>query len=449
MMKHSHLLPLGFVLFACFLAPSAPAQTLHDIKDDCGDALAKTTRATIESCAAAYLQMPIRPVLKTIAPGGGFGGGLRAIHTFNLASRNNAQAPWKVKPSGTAAASVNGFLFLEADIDFERPPFGCAQFTDCKGLTTEEAFQIHFFTRRVEAPGLDFYGLGNTTTQATHVLYGERWYEGGMKIVNPATTWLDIGGEIGYVQPHIGPIPNASVPSIETKFSDLTAPGLFSQPGFMRYRIFAAPHHPGDPPFSLDYLVSYDYYHDLENARFSFHKFNTDLTNTFPLKVHGKFEEDPKHKHPVRDWFCDLPRGANKVCEFGYFKVRGVLTLETAAAGQRVPFYFQPTLGGADLYNIDTLRGFLDYRFRAPNLMYIQTEYGHSLPWKFRWMGFMAFYETGRVGTTAGDLGFNQLHHDIGLGFTVSAANHIVARAYIGFGTGEGSRMNYKLGSLF
>jgi hypothetical protein len=41
------------------------------------------------------------------------------------------------------------------------------------------------------------------------------------------------------------------------------------------------------------------------------------------------------------------------------------------------------------------------------------------------------------------------LKHDIGLGFYVQAANRIVLRAYIGFGSGEGNRPNYKLPSAY
>jgi hypothetical protein len=449
MRRRAHTVLFGLLLWSCFLARPLLGQTLHDVQTDCGDAVAKTNRSTIESCAAAYLQLPIQPVLKTIAPGGGFGGGLRFKHTFNITPKDNSKAPWKIKPMATAALSYNRFFFLEGSLAFERPPFGCAEFINCKGLTTEEAFKAEFFLRRVEAPGLDFYGIGNSTTRLTHVLYNERWDEGGINIVNPATTWLDVGGAISYLRPNIGPITNGSFPSIGTEFSNLTAPGLTSQPAFLHYRIYVEPHYPGDVPYMLNYVLAYEYYHDLDYGELSFHKFNADVTNTFPLKIHHNFKVDANKPRPVRDWFCGLPRGANKVCQFGDFTVRGVLTLETAAAGQTVPFYLQPTLGGADLQDLDTLRGFADYRFRAPNLMYVQAEYGHTLPWKLQWLKFLTFYDVGRVGNTAGDLGFDELHHDIGLGISVSAANREIARVYIAFGTGEGSRLNGKFGSLF
>jgi len=289
--------------------------------------------------------------------------------------------------------------------------------------------------------GLAYYGPGNATTQQTHVQFGERWFEGGVKLLDPVLSWLDIGGEMGYVVPHIGPIPNSSIPSIETVFNDAQAPGLTEQPGFMHYKIRALPHYPAILPYKLDYEISYAYYQDLDLHRFSFHKFEADLLNFRPLRWRRKAA--PVKPNALRDWFC-APQGAGKICTFGYVAINGLLTLETAAQ-QQIPFYFQPTLGGADLEDRDTLRGFLDLRFRAPNRMVLQGAYGHNV-----WgpLGILAFYETGRVGNHASDLGVSQLHHDVGVGITLSVQNRIVMRAYIGFGTGEGSRMNWKAGPL-
>ncbi len=445
-MRKALLAPFVVLLLEVCLPVRLPAQTIHDVRSDCHDAFVLTTRATIESCALAYLQMPIRPVLKTIVPGSGFGGGFTVKHTFPLVPASNLKAPWRLTPTGTALASYNRFLFLEGSLTLERPQFGCADFTGC---TTAEAFKTEFFVRRVEAPRLDFYGIGNSTSQSTHVLYSERWYEGGVDIVDPATSWLDVGGGISYMQPHIGPRTNGSYPSIGTEFSATTAPGLDSQPAFAHYSIYFEPHYPENPPFTLDYVITYAYYSDLDDGRFSFHKFSADLSNTFPLRIRGHFKVNPKKPRPLRDWFCGLPSKANKVCEAGDVTLRGVLTLETAAAGQTVPFYLQPTLGGANLQDIDTLRGFADYRFRAPNALYLQAEYSHTLPWKFQWLKLLTFYDVGQVGVSAGDLGFDQLHQDFGLGIIVSAAGHEIARAYVGFGGGEGQQWNGKFGSPF
>ena len=110
-----------------------------------------------------------------------------------------------------------------------------------------------------------------------------------------------------------------------------------------------------------------------------------------------------------------------------------------------VPFYLAETLGGADIYGNDTLRGYADYRFRGPSRMFYQAEYRHDL-----WgpIGFLAFYDVGRVADRPSDLAFQHLRHDFGVGVTLSATNRIVFRAYMGFGTGEGVRPNGKFGSI-
>jgi len=44
-----------------------------------------------------------------------------------------------------------------------------------------------------------------------------------------------------------------------------------------------------------------------------------------------------------------------------------------------MPFYLQPTLGGTDINNVDVLRSYRDYRFRAPNVVAFQAEYRRTI----------------------------------------------------------------------
>ena len=70
-------------------------------------------------------------------------------------------------------------------------------------------------------------------------------------------------------------------------------------------------------------------------------------------------------------------------------------------AGQTMPFYFMPTLGGND-----TLRGFREYRFRGPHAILAQAEYRWEI-----WSGFdgALFYDAGKVADRRGDLNFKDL----------------------------------------
>jgi hypothetical protein len=70
-----------------------------------------------------------------------------------------------------------------------------------------------------------------------------------------------------------------------------------------------------------------------------------------------------------------------------------------------------------------------------------QVEYRHKLWGPF---GLLAFYDLGKVALLPSDISLDHLRHDIGFGAFVRAGNHELMRIYIGFGTGEGSRVHPK-----
>ena len=72
-----------------------------------------------------------------------------------------------------------------------------------------------------------------------------------------------------------------------------------------------------------------------------------------------------------------------------------------------------PTLGGQDIDSRVSLRGFENYRFRAPDTMFVQAEY--SLP-VYDPFALLLFYDAGNVGNTLGDLSFANLRQDGGFG---------------------------------
>jgi hypothetical protein len=118
-----------------------------------------------------------------------------------------------------------------------------------------------------------------------------------------------------------------------------------------------------------------------------------------------------------------------------------------------VPFYLQETIGGSDIDNTATLRGFQDYRFRAPDLFSLQVQYerrllpapprGSPRPSTFRTvagaLGILAFYDAGEVATTVDRLSLSKVRHSFGFGLTFWSGEKVWFRAYIGLGSGEGS----------
>jgi hypothetical protein len=74
----------------------------------------------------------------------------------------------------------------------------------------------------------------------------------------------------------------------------------------------------------------------------------------------------------------------------------------------------------------------------------LQAEFSHQVWGPF---GVLGFYDAGRVGLKTSDLQFSHFHHAIGVGMYVSAANIVVFRVSVGFGTHEGILVNPKAAS--
>jgi hypothetical protein len=90
-------------------------------------------------------------------------------------------------------------------------------------------------------------------------------------------------------------------------------------------------------------------------------------------------------------------------------------TKSTPSAGNQVPFFFLPTLGGAD-----TLRGFDDYRFRGPYASFVRAEYQVQLMGSRRYFPThllaVVFMDAGQVGTSFSDAWSHQINKDYGVG---------------------------------
>lgn len=133
-------------------------------------------------------------------------------------------------------------------------------------------------------------------------------------------------------------------------------------------------------------------------------------------------------------------------CDFGRFDVKSYLVLSHAAQGNAIPFYMQPTLGGSDISSLVTLRGYSDYRFRAPDATFVQTEYGIPV---WQPLGALIFYDAGAVGETVSQLSFSNFRQDAGAGVTLSFGGSVVAQGYLAGGFGNGVRFGYNFTKFF
>jgi hypothetical protein len=133
-------------------------------------------------------------------------------------------------------------------------------------------------------------------------------------------------------------------------------------------------------------------------------------------------------------------------CRFGEVDLRSHIVTSMTGSGSAVQFYLQPTVGGSDIDSRLSLRGFPDYRFRAPDALFVQTDY--SVPIRDP-IGFLLYYDAGTVGPTFSSLSFANLRQDGGVGVTLSLQGRVAAHGYLAWGAGHGPFFGYNFTKFF
>jgi len=100
-----------------------------------------------------------------------------------------------------------------------------------------------------------------------------------------------------------------------------------------------------------------------------------------------------------------------------------------------------PTLGGNT-----TLRGFRDYRFRAPHALLLQAEYRYEI-----WSGLdgALFYDAGQVALDRSDFTWKNMERDWGIGFRFNTDNGVIMRVDAAFGSPDGKHLHIVFGGVF
>jgi len=251
----------------------------------------------------------------------------------------------------------------------------------------------------------------------------------GMTANDPITSWAEVGFTTNFIRPRTIAAGN---PPIQQIFTAGNAPALGRHLGFVQYEPYIHSQF-SVPKYRIhsDIKLGYDFYQDLDGPQFSFQRVYA--TAQFAHDIWLPSEGTASHHSALRNFVCPPARGARH-CSFGTFRLTGDVAAAKTNANSLVPFYFQETLGGVDADGMDTLRGFPDNRFTGPSRILFQAEYDHPI-----WgpAEFICFYDIGRVSQHVADLGFDHLHRDVGVGFTVRATNRVIMRVYWGFDTGE------------
>jgi hypothetical protein len=205
---------------------------------------------------------------------------------------------------------------------------------------------------------------------------------------------LALTARAGLLQAFVGTGEDPTVPTIARLFGDASAPGLARQPDFF----YLSPQlfldfrdEPGNPHRGGMLALQLHRFDDRGGQAFRFSRFAVDARGFVPLGS------------PQRT-----------------LALRVLASFDDAAAGSRVPFYLQETLGGSH-----TLRGYPNFRFRGEDLLLLQAEY--------RWEASPAlelslFVDGGRVAARASDLDLSGLRTDWGFGVRLKTFRSVLAR---------------------
>jgi hypothetical protein len=231
-------------------------------------------------------------------------------------------------------------------------------------------------------------------------------------VLQPAP-WLSLQGNVEYLTPHVRPGRDPNVPSIEAMFSNATVPAVTADLAYVRTGAHAVVDYSArERAFRGRYSASFDRYSDRPQRGYSFNRWDLDLQQFLPLVVSSRV-----------------------------LAVRTHVASTTTDAGNEVPFYLQPALGGS--HSVRSLRAF---RLRDRHALLMQAEY------RWRVNAFLAgvlFYDAGKVASRRGDLNFRDLKDDYGFGLRVGFANTLALRAEFVLGGDEGRVIALRFGDVF
>lgn len=451
----------------CWLSTLAVAQEswVHaDFRRE-GERVAEACKITsfmsVGSCAyTLFTDHPLHIAAGSMPPQNGFGLGAAYVADRNTP---NWRLSWDMDVVGATSGSwrAGGYLKLvhtpvepiHVSLPAPSTPGGPPPKPKKHEVRIHPYTVYNLYAQSISLNQLNYFGEGNDTLLVDKSLFGMTQTIVGANVTKPVFEWpaisklnLSLFGEINGRFVSIRGEGSPSV-SIETLYTDATAPGLTSQPGFLQFgqglRIKPVI---GDY-LELNYSGNFQEFVAPSSSQNTFERWAIDLNHT--LYLYGYTQSGPKNSNMTGPDEC-APSGEKCAAVShsrnlnGSIGVRLLLTESITSATSAVPFYFQPTVGGQDINSALALPSYQDYRFRAPNLLLLQENFEHSI-WGPFGVKFQA--DQGRVALTRGDVGFSHLRHSYAAGLTLRAGGFPMVAMMFAWGGPEGHHNIFNMNS--
>jgi hypothetical protein len=406
--------------------PSDLRREGEQFHDDCFSADKK-----LFSCLTDLVHdTPIHLTGGNFPPLNGFGVGPAFGWEHNLSetwrSATNVEAMASSNQSWMAAFNFRAIKVSNEPLQpiFHRPVKGTG-----KKVELEHDPELNFYAEAISLNKLSYYGIGPSTSRQSLSFYGMREITIGGNANYPlknsgVSLFGELGGRWFALRGHEGD----TSPSIEQLYSSVTAPGLAQQTGFFQPSEGIRFDRDLSGYFILNYSATLQEFAGVSSN--SFERLNLDFSHTIPLY---KLERSAPPAKPAADASPRMEKTRNRD---GSIDLEARLVESFVPSGNVIPFYLQPTLGGADINGEKMLASYPDYRFRAPNLMLFRTAIEHSI-----WgpIGAMFLADTGKVAIARSDLGFQHLLHSYAAGLTIRAGGYPMVQLLFAWGGHEGT----------
>jgi hypothetical protein len=391
-----------------------------------------------------FTGVPFHIAVGSIAPQDGFGAGVAYVGHYTTDEWRNS---WNADAIATGNASWRAGFYMKfvhtpdepIRVSIGPPP---PVKENLLGLTEHTVFGL--YAQAASLNKITFFGLGPNASEQGRSFFGMTETIVGGNVVKPFSGRLNLSllGEINGRFVSIRESTGNNSPSISQLYDEGSAPGLTTQPGTFQIGegIRIRPVFDKDL-VRLNYSATYQQYFATDN--FTFQRLTIDLGHQYVLYGKTRINEPRPNNgpdacaiDPVSHPECPKPYVRNFEGSVGF---RFFTALSMTPGGNVVPFYFQPTLGGSDINGNSSLSSYQDYRFRAPNVMFLRESFEHSI-WNLP-IGFTLMADEGKVALTRGDLGSSTWIHSFSTGLTLRAGGFPQVYLLFSWGGNEGTHM--------